>query len=441
MNRVATVAAAVLLTPSSAWSFCGTYVGGAGAELYNNVAQVAIVRQGTRTTLSISNDVVGDTSSFALVLPVPSVLPEEDIHVLKPSVFDVLDSYSSPRLVRYECEDFQRDTGAVDFNDVTDTDVDSDTDSGVEVEAEYIVGEYQIVVLSATQSEGLFTWLNDGGYAVPEGSQPLLSEYIDAGAYFLAARVNEDANIASGAMLSPLQFSYDTSVFSLPIRIGTLNSSGTQDLVIYGINTYADGKVGISNYPEMEVEDECLWKPNGETFGEFYGERFDAAYAATEGASWATEYAWGGSGCDPCTGDPPDAQALLELGYKQPEWRSVNDVFFTRLHMRYTPEEANADLTLYHSRLQGEEQQRYIEHEEFLETRYPICVTGFASEPGSCGLDTGGRDTGGRDDSGDRLSREAGCRGCSTLPASGGLGLLGVLLLMGGLRRREDRSR
>ena len=38
----------------------------------------------------------------------------------------------------------------------------------------------------------------------------------------------------------------------------------------------AQGKAAISNYPEMVVEDECLWKPDGESFGEFYAERFDA---------------------------------------------------------------------------------------------------------------------------------------------------------------------
>ena len=95
------------LFPTAALAFCGTYVGGADSELYNEVSQVAMVRQGTTTTLSVYNDVHGDTDDFALVIPVPSVLQEDQVHVLDPEIFERLDQYSTPRLVSYQCSDFE----------------------------------------------------------------------------------------------------------------------------------------------------------------------------------------------------------------------------------------------------------------------------------------------------------------------------------------------
>ena len=52
--------------------------------------------------------------------------------------------------------------------------------------------------------------------------------------------------------------------------------------------------------------------------------------------------------------------------------------------MRYTPEEADEDLMLYHSNLTEFSQIRYIEYESFLEDRFPVCGEGMVDNPGSC---------------------------------------------------------
>ncbi len=449
MAPLFSAALALVLAPPAAQAFCGTYVGGAGAALYNNVAQVAVVRTGTRTVLSVANDIDGDTSDFALVVPVPEVLPASAIHVLDPALFDRLDAYSAPRLVRYTCEDFDREDD-LDSAGGSDGGGDSGGDDGVEVEAEYIVGEYEIVILAATDAEALHGWLDDNGYALPAATAPLLQEYLDAGAHFFAAKVDADAGIAPGDTLSPLQFAYEAPVFSLPVRLGTANSPGEQDLILYGINAHADGRLGIANYPEFAVEDECLWQPAaGEDLGAFYQDRFTEGWTAAGGGAWAVEYAWGASGCDPCTGEPPDLQDLVSLGFDPTEAPdatpapAVRDVFFTRLHMRYTPAQVSADLALYLSGITDSQQVRYIEHETVLEDRWPVCVSGWADDPGSCADDGGagsGTDGAGIDDGatgadgggdGDKDG------GCST--AGGAAGLAGVALGLGmALRRRED---
>ncbi|MEZ4759152.1 MAG: DUF2330 domain-containing protein [Flavobacteriales bacterium] len=49
----------------------------------------------------MSNDFKGDVKDFAMVVPVPTVLREQDIRIVDRRVFQMLDQYSSPRLVEY----------------------------------------------------------------------------------------------------------------------------------------------------------------------------------------------------------------------------------------------------------------------------------------------------------------------------------------------------
>src|ERR1700675_4888586 len=91
----------LLALPRPALPFCGFYVAKADAKLFNRASQVAIIRNGDRTVLTISNDFQGDLKEFAVVVPVPTFLAREQIHVGDRALLDHLDAYSSPRLVEY----------------------------------------------------------------------------------------------------------------------------------------------------------------------------------------------------------------------------------------------------------------------------------------------------------------------------------------------------
>ncbi|MEC7984447.1 MAG: DUF2330 domain-containing protein [Myxococcota bacterium] len=412
-----------------AQAFCGTYVGGAGSEFFNEYAQVAIVRDGGNTTLTIVNDIQGSFTDFALVLPVPEVIQEENANVLEPALFDRLDEYSQARLVTYTCEDFEEMNDSGIMLDSSTEESGGGGGNGVEVEANYIVGEYEVVVLSAEQSQGLFDWLTDNGYQVPGQSIDLLQEYIDGGSYFLAAKVAASAGIQSGDTLSPLQLKYSSDVFQIPVRLGTLNAKEIQDLVVYTLSSYSEGYIGISNYPEFTVEDECMWESEGEEFGTYYSDRFKTAYEAVDDAAWMVEYAWGGGGCDPCSGTPPDAEDLVSLGLDQ-DLVHYGDYYFTRLHMRYAPQQIDEELMLYNTNLYDQIQQRYIVYDEQLEDRFPVCDVGMVEDPGSC--DSNPADGSSAD--GDSAAAQS-CGGCAT----GGIeiGLFGFVLGIMGIRRRR----
>ena len=87
--------------PAEARAFCGFYVGRADAHLYNHASQVVMVRDGDRTVLSLMNDYQGEPKEFALVVPVPTVLQQDQIHIGNRELFQRIDSYSAPRLVEY----------------------------------------------------------------------------------------------------------------------------------------------------------------------------------------------------------------------------------------------------------------------------------------------------------------------------------------------------
>jgi len=449
----------LFLAWSQASAFCGTYVSAAGTEVYNSASEVVLVRQGTRTTLTMANDIVGTPSDFAMVVPVPQVVRQDDVHVVDPADIDLLRTYSTPRLVEYKCSDFAPywehpcpwmeqscpsdlpDTyGVADSGGEGEGEGEAGTGS-VAVEARYIVGEYSIVVLSAEQSADLLTWLEAEGYAVPESTANLLQQYIDEGSYFLAAQIDEGADLQDGDSLSPLQFAYDSEAFGLPIRLGTASSTGEQDLIIHAVTDLEEGAVGISNFPERGVEDECMWDPtlgSGE-FGDFYAEQFTQAYEDEPGLMWTTEYAWKlvpeQPKCDPCTGPPPEQQELTNLGFVV---QGAPAYHITRLHARYTPDEATQDLMLYTSRQHPQSQVRYIQYKEEMEDRYPLCGSGWEADPATCSFEDPYADTEclTEEEWADDCERHCGCstRGTASWGVSGGLGLLGLMFV--GWRRR-----
>src|SRR5215470_4216002 len=91
---------ALLATHASA-AFCGFYVSGADTKLTNNATQVVLMRDGTRTVLSMQNNYQGPPQDFAMVVPVPVVLKKENVKTLSRDVFDRVDQLTAPRLVEY----------------------------------------------------------------------------------------------------------------------------------------------------------------------------------------------------------------------------------------------------------------------------------------------------------------------------------------------------
>ncbi len=231
--------------PSAADAFCGFYVAGADDALYNNATQVVLMRSGKTTVLSMQNSYKGPPSNFAMVVPVPEVLSEDNVKILPAEVFKRVDRLAAPRLVEYwEQDPCQQNfgygrgkaTGApARLAARSSRRAERAVDLGVTVEAEFAVGEYEVVILSAKFSTGLEEWLHQENYKIPVGAETYLRPYVESGSKFFVAKVNvEKVTFKDGlAQLSPLRFHYQSDEFSLPVRLGLMNSEGKQDLLVH----------------------------------------------------------------------------------------------------------------------------------------------------------------------------------------------------------------
>ena len=350
---------ATLAMPRAASAFCGFYINGAGSEMFNNATQVVMMRSGTRTVLAMQNNYQGPPSDFAMVVPVPVVLKEEQVKTLNREVFAKVDAMSSPRLVEYWEEDpcrreevypMEMAAGAAAPAPATADESKAKKDYGVTIEATFVVGEYQIVILSAKEATGLDRWLRDSGYKIPKGAEPLLRPYVAGGSKFFVAKVDpKKVKFVNGmATLSPLRFHYDSDEFALPIRLGLANSSGTQDLIV---NVLApQQRYEVSNYPNVTIPTNLEVKDGvRKRFGEFYAALFDRTIEMNPRAV-VTEYAWDASSCDPCPGPTLDYNDFATLGADVLEGPAERPQKFgggfvlTRLHTRYGKDGAPEDL-------------------------------------------------------------------------------------------------
>ncbi len=347
------LSAAAWLTPQSAQAFCGFYVSGASKDLSNNATQVTLMRHGERTVLSMQNNYKGPPEDFALVIPVPVVLQEENVKTLPKDVFERVDQMAAPRLVEYwerdPCYKPPRDWDFFDdgkvYNEAAPSPTAAAVDGGaVKVEAEFAVGEYQVVILSANDSGALDAWLKEKEYKIPSGAEPVLRPYVEAGTKFFVAKVDsKKVKFEDGkAKLSPLRFHYDTKDFNLPIRLGLLNANGPQDLIVHILAQ--EQRYEAANYKNVTVPTNIIVdEPVREDFAGFYAALFDRTLESNPGAV-VTEYSWAASTCDPCPGPTLNSQDFGLLGAdvmpNTNPWRWV----LTRLHTRYTKDNLGEDL-------------------------------------------------------------------------------------------------
>jgi hypothetical protein len=387
MFRVAafalTIAGALSTAIQPVFAFCGFYVARADGKLFNKASKVVLARNGTITAITMASDYEGDPKDFALVIPVPTVVKESNIHVVDQAMLDRLDNYSEPRLVEYTDPDpcsppmqVMPMAAMPQYKATMRNGSGTTPNLGVTVEAQYSVEEYEIIVLSAEQSDGLQTWLSENGYKIPAGAGDVLSSYIKQKMHFFVAKVDlAKMKLAAQNFIRPLQVRYESPKFMLPIRLGTVNADGPQDLILMALTH--NGRVETTNYQTERV-------PTGidvplyikDRFAEFYRALFDRQVTKSGGTSVFLEYAWNTGGCDPCSAPPPAPADLVTFGADmagppgpaplmpgRPYWGG--GTYITRLHVRYDRSHFPEDLVLYETGDRDNFQGRYVMHHPF----------------------------------------------------------------------------
>jgi hypothetical protein len=367
----------ILFVTVPAWSFCGFYVAKADTKLFNKASKVILARDGERTVLTMSNDYQGDVKDFAIVIPVPVVLQKSQVHVGDPQIVERLDAFSAPRLVEYFDEDpcrprfpeavpapmAQAPAGRMKGEDAL----------GVKIEAQFTVGEYDILILSAKESSGLETWLVQNGYKIPQGAKDLLQPYIRQNMKFFVAKVNlKEFEKRGFTFLRPLQMAYESPKFMLPIRLGMANAEAEQDLVAFILSP--QGRAEVTNYRTVKIPSnmDIPIYVKGE-FGDFYKSMYQRSYEREGKNAVFLEYAWDMNWCDPCAADPLTAQELRKAGVfwlDQPPSSDQNqnirpmpgqsNVYLTRLHVRYSRPKFPEDLSFQTTPNRENFQGRYV---------------------------------------------------------------------------------
>jgi hypothetical protein len=363
----------LLAAAPSAFAFCGFYVARGDAKLFNHSSQVVMVRDTDRTVMTMANDFKGEPRDFAVVIPVPVVLQRGQIRVVDKAPIDHLDAYSAPRLVEYHdmdpCQIMMEKNAAMAPKPVSVPAMQQrlERSLGVTIEARYTVGEYDILILSATQSSGLETWLRENGYRIPDGAHDVLGSYIRQNLKFFVAKVNLGEQSKLGfSYLRPLQVAYESPKFMLPIRLGTVNANGTQELFVYALTR--QGRVETTNYRTVKLpSDMDIPLYVREEFAPFYKALFSEQVRRENMSSVFVEYAWDMNWCDPCAADPLSREELKKLGvFWLDEDNSNNgggsNAFITRLHVRYDRAHFPDDLVFQTTGDNTNFQARYVLH-------------------------------------------------------------------------------
>ena len=363
---------------TTANAFCGFYVAKADPSLFNRASQVVLVRDGDRTVITMANDFEGEVKDFAVVIPVPTMIERGQINVGDRAVIEHLDAYTAPRLVEYHDPDPCQAYWRLEEMAGSDTAMPaaqrelrkSARSRGVTIDARYTVGEYDILILSAKQSGGLITWLNENGYKIPKGAKRVVDSYLKQDMRFFVAKVNLEEQAKLGYQyLRPIQVAYESNRFMLPIRLGTLNAKGKQELYVYALTR--TGRVETTNYRTVKMPSnvEIPEFVDGE-FPDFYRAMFDKQTRKENERAVFLEYAWDMAWCDPCAADPLSRKELRSLGVfwlgdargiRKPMIQpQAQNVFVTRLHVRYDAEHFPEDLMFQETGDRQNFQGRYV---------------------------------------------------------------------------------
>jgi hypothetical protein len=191
---------------------------------------------------------------------------------------------------------------------------------------------------------------------------------------FFVAKVNLAEQTKLGfSTLRPIQVAYESPKFMLPIRLGTVNADGTQEMYVYTLTR--KGRVESTNYRTVKLRTDVeipTFVKDPQEFAKMYRAMFDQHVTREQMNAVFMEYAWDMGWCDPCAADPLSADELRRLGVywvgdssdgivPGPQRRPApQNVFVTRLHVRYDKAHFPEDLVFQETGDRTNFQGRYV---------------------------------------------------------------------------------
>lgn len=227
----------------------------------------------------------GSAEEFAWVVPVPEV-PE--LFVSSDMLFQQLRARTRPQfqvetVYNGDCG-WQWDSG---WGDDFDADgagggpFPASEEDGVEVIAERNVGPYRTVVLRASTSEALLTWLQENNYDLPDSLDPVLAPYVASESYFVALGLLNDRDVGD---LKPLGMRYAATQPMIPIQLTSIAATPDMRLEVYVLG---EERAVPSNYLHVQVNEAAIdWL----SWGSNYEDVITRAADEAGGQAFATDF-------------------------------------------------------------------------------------------------------------------------------------------------------
>jgi hypothetical protein len=143
-----------------------------------------------------------------------------------------------------------------------------------------------------------------------------------------------------------------------------VNAEGPQELFVYALTRR--GRIETTNYRTVRLpSDVDLPLFVKQTFPEFYRAMFAEQVRKENMSAVFVEYAWDTGWCDPCAADPLSAEELRRLGVFWGDGARGQNVFLTRLHVRYDHAHFPEDLVFQETADRVNFQGRYVLRHEW----------------------------------------------------------------------------
>lgn len=122
---------------------------------------------------------------------------------------------------------------------------------GVQVLERKVEGPYDLAVLSASNSGGLYDWLKSNGFTVTRNVRGALDYYVERHYVFVAARIRPGdknreklAERLRNGTIAPLHLSYRAEKLSYPLRV-TAGNPGASEMEVYVVNGDGESKPNL----------------------------------------------------------------------------------------------------------------------------------------------------------------------------------------------------
>ncbi len=289
------LAAFLVVLVQIAWADGGMFPWLSAGSAASVDQRAIVVFDDGRETLILQTAYEGDGSDFAWVIPIPTLLGSGDISTCDAAVFDELyyltepSAYGGGHSAQALCGCGGGGSEGQEFRSVRVWDT-------------FQVDDYELAILSATESEDLEAWLNDNGYAFPPGHQAELDHYVGAEWFFVAVKISpsvtqdrSDDDLPpdvgggygeEGQEMRPLRLCFATPEPVYPMRISAVSTRDEVEVLLYVIARY---RVTATNYNTQEVA--LTSEFSGDDFPAYYEQQFRSTLAQAGAGSLLVEYA------------------------------------------------------------------------------------------------------------------------------------------------------